>query len=76
MRNKTPEDQRADSEATHWAQEALCHCLRGAADGTRPCPWTTSSAPSDAYKIPKKLKTSGQPLFSTEDIPTRHHLKP
>ena len=49
---------------------------RGPAGGTRPCPWGTPSAPSDAYKLTLNLKTSGRPLFSTEDIPMRRHLKP
>ena len=49
---------------------------RGPVGGTRPCPWATSSAPSDAYKITKSLILTGRPLFFTEDIPTRRHLKP
>ena len=61
---------RAASEATHRAQAASCRGLGGT------CPWATSSAPSDAYKIRNNLKTLGQPLFSTEDNPTRLHLKP
>ena len=48
----------------------------GPAGGARPCPLGIDSAPSDAYKIPFNLKTTGRPLFSTEDIPTRRHLKP
>ena len=37
----------------------------GPMGGTCPCPWATSSAPSDAYKIRKNLNTSGRLLFST-----------
>ena len=35
----------------------------GGAGRTRPCPLGTSSAPSDAYKIPINLKTSGGHYF-------------
>ena len=52
------------------------HTRPPAAGGARPGPWGTPSAPSDAYKIPKSLILTGRPLFSTEDIPTRHYLKP
>ena len=33
-------------------------------------------AASDAYKISKSLILTARPLSSTEDIPTRRHLKP
>ena len=48
----------------------------GPAGGARPYPLGTASAPSDAYKILLTLKMTGRPLFSTEVIPTRRHLKP
>ena len=48
----------------------------GPTGGARPYPVGTPSVPSDAYKIPINLKTSGRPLFSAEDIPTCRHLKP
>ena len=54
---------RAASEVTHRAQAATIRGLRGPIGGTRPCPWATSSAPSDAYKIRNNQKISGQPLF-------------
>ena len=44
--------------------------------GARPCPWDPTSRPSDAYKIPKTLKTSGRPLFSINSTPTRRQLEP
>ena len=50
--------------------------LLGPAGGARPCSWGTPSAPSDAYKIPKNLKTSRRPLFSRNSTPTRRHQKP
>ena len=43
----------------------------GPMGGARPCPLGTASAPSDAYKFPFTLKTSGQPLFSTDRKSTR-----
>ena len=55
--------QRAASEATHMAEAPPAAALGGPAGGTRLCPWGTSSAPSDAYKITIDLKTSRRPFF-------------
>ena len=58
----------------HRRPPAVAQC--GPAGGTHPCLWSTSSAPSDAYKIPKNLKMSGRPLFSRNSTPTRRHIEP
>ena len=63
-------------EATHRAEAPPAAAQGGPAGGARPCPWGTSSAPSDAYKLPHDLKTSRRPLFSRNSTPTRRHRKP
>ena len=77
IRRKAPGDQRATWGGALAGQgRPSVMALGQPAGGTCPCPVGTPSAPSDAYKITLTLKTSGRILFSTEDIPTRRHLKP
>ena len=63
MRRKTPEEQRGAWGATHRAGRPWPAAPPGPAGGTRTCSWGTPSAPSDAYKIPKKPKNVGAAII-------------
>ena len=56
LRQDEDGDRRAASEAAHRADAPPAAAQGGPTGGARPCPWGTSSAPSDADRITIDLK--------------------
>ena len=63
MRRNTPPCRRATWGPLRGQGRPPAVAPLGGAGGTRPCHLGTSSAPSDAYKIPLNLKTSGASII-------------